>query len=68
MVDAVGGDAESDLTAAIADARVAPYAITPGMDAISAHSRPTKIGIDSTVMVYCLFVSKGRFIRRAVMR
>src|ERR1035438_3028538 len=46
----------SDLTDAIAEARVAPYAITPGMDSISAHqrpssSRPTRIGIDSTVMV-----------------
>src|ERR1700733_10167531 len=45
-----------DLTAAIAVSRVAPYAIPPGMDSISAHqrpsaSRPTRIGIDSTVTV-----------------
>jgi hypothetical protein len=40
-------------TAAIAESRVAPYAITPGMDSTSAHqrpssSRPATIGIDST--------------------
>src|SRR5207248_3306863 len=39
-------------TAAIAESRVMPYAMTPGMDSISAHhrpssSRPTTIGIDS---------------------
>src|SRR5437763_14468912 len=43
-------------TAAIADSRVSPYAMTPGMDSMSAHqrpssSRPTTIGIDSTVTV-----------------
>ena len=43
-------------TAAIADSRVSPYAMTPGMDSMSAHqrpssSRPTTIGMDSTVTV-----------------
>lgn len=43
-------------TAAIADVRVSPYAMTPGMDSMSAHqrpssSRPVTIGIDSTVTV-----------------
>src|SRR6266567_4592272 len=43
-------------TAAIADSRVPPYAMTPGMDSMSAHqrpssSRPMTIGIDSTVTV-----------------
>src|ERR1035437_6733527 len=42
-------------TAAIADSRGAPYAITPGINSISAHqrpssSRPTMIGMDSTVI------------------
>src|ERR1039457_5339662 len=41
---------------AIADSRVAPYAITPGIDSISAHQRPsssnpTTIGMDSTVIL-----------------
>src|ERR1039458_581290 len=43
-------------TEAIADSRVAPYAITPGIDSISAHQRPsssnpTTIGMDSTVIL-----------------
>src|ERR1019366_10605316 len=43
-------------TAATAASRVAPYAITPGMDSISAHQRPSSscpsvIGIDSTVVL-----------------
>src|ERR1700683_1200385 len=43
-------------TAAIADSRVAPYAITPGIDSMSAHQRPsssspTTIGMDSTVIL-----------------
>src|SRR5438067_11748238 len=33
-------------TAAIADSRVAPYAITPGIDSMSAHHRPSAFNAD----------------------
>ena len=62
-------------TAEIADSRLKPYAITPGMDSMSAHhrpssSRPTKIETESTVVIsiraslslYCLqSTSRGPF-------
>jgi hypothetical protein len=55
-------------TAALANSRVSPYAMTPGMDSISAHqrpssSRPTTIGMDSTVTVSIDFYVNHRLER-----